>query len=104
MMIARWSVEARFGHKSKAIELLQEWYQEIGSQTDIDLATRRIITGSVGAGEALIETEFEIGGLGELQDFFNKIGSIKMHEDWGPKMGEVIVSGSAVWRVFRVIV
>ncbi|MEM7068624.1 MAG: hypothetical protein AAF478_07040 [Pseudomonadota bacterium] len=103
MMIARWTVEARFGQKNQAIELLQEWYQEIGSQTDIDLTSKRILTGSVGAGEAVIETEFEIGGLGDLQDFYNKIGSIKMHADWGPKMGEVVVSGSAVWQVYRVI-
>lgn len=103
MMIARWTVEARFGHKSQAIGLLQEWYEQIGSQTDIDLSTKRIVSGSVGVSEAVIETEFEIGGLGELQEFFNKIGSIKMHDEWGRKMGDVVVSGSAVWHVCRVI-
>lgn len=103
MMIARWRVDAQFGEKGRAIELLQQWYEEIGSQTDIDLSAKRITTGSVGVSEAAIETEFEIGGLGELQTFFNKIASIKMHADWGKQMSEVVVSGSAVWQVFRVI-
>lgn len=102
-MIARWTAEARFGHKSEALALLQQWYDEIGSQTDIDIATKRILSGSVGAGEAIIETEFEIDGLGDLQVFFNKVASIKMHADWSKKMGEVIVSGSTVWDVYRVI-
>lgn len=101
MMIARWTVEAQFGKKAAAIALLNEWYTQIGSQTDIDLSTKRLLGGSVGAGEAVIETEFEIGGLGDLQDFFNKIGSIKMHEDWGAEMGAVVVSGSQVWSVYR---
>jgi len=101
MMIARWTVEARFGRKTEALDLLQQWFEQIGSQTDIDISTKRILSGSVGAGEGVIEAEFEIRGLGDLQDFFNKIATIKMHAEWGPKMGEVIVSGTANWQVYR---
>ena len=103
MMIARWSVEARFGRKSEALGLLQEWFEQIGSQTEVDLSTMRTLNGSVGAGEGTIEAEFEIRGLGDLQDFFNKIATIKMHAEWGPKMGDVIVSGTANWTVYRLI-
>jgi hypothetical protein len=100
-MIARWRVEARFGQKGRALELLQDWYREIGSQTDLDLSSMRIVTGSVGAGESVIETEFDISGLGDLQDFFNRIAPIQMHADWGRDMGEVVVSGSQAWSVYR---
>ena len=72
MMIARWKVKAQFGKQTQALNLLQEWYAEIGSQTDVDLATKRITSGSVGADEATIETEFEIEDLTELQAFFDK--------------------------------
>jgi hypothetical protein len=65
--------------------------------------SERIVTGSVGAREAAIESEFEIGGLGELQQFFDKIATIKMHEDWGKRMSDVIVSGSTYWEVYRVV-
>ena len=63
----------------------------------------RLVTGSVGARESHIEMEMRIDGLGELQEFFDKIASIQMHHDWGKRMSEVIVSGSTYWEVMRVI-
>lgn len=102
MMIARWQFTAKFGHKDEAIKLIKEWNEQIGAQTDVDVVNQRIITGSVGVSEGLVETEFEIEGLKDLDDFFSKIANIQMHKDWGPKMGEVIVSGSTCWEVFRV--
>lgn len=103
MMIARWTCEAHFGRKAEAIELLKEWGDEIGSQTDIDMKAARTITGSVGAKEAVIQDEFEIKDLAELDAFFDKIASIEMHAEWGRKMGDVIVSGSTFWEVFRIV-
>ena len=103
MMIARWQFTAKFGHKQKAIDLIKNWNSEIGVQTNIDVSNERIVTGSVGANEGLVETEFEISGLDELDQFFDKIASVKMHEDWGREMGEVIVDGSTIWEVFRIV-
>lgn len=102
MMIARWQFTAKFGHKNEAIKLIKEWNEQIGAQTNIDVSKERLVTGSVGANEGLVETEFEIEGLKDLDDFFAKIATIKMHDEWGPKMGEVIVSGSTRWEVFRI--
>lgn len=103
MMIARWKFTAVFGRKQEAIELIKQWNSEIGSQTNIDISNERLITGSVGVSEGLVESELEIANLGELDEFFEKIGAIQMHKDWGQKMSEVIVSGSTKWEVFRVI-
>jgi hypothetical protein len=103
MMLARWQFQARFGHKNEAIALLKEWNEQIGAQTDIDVSKSRILTGSVGASEALVESEIEIAGLDELQKFFDKIASISMHQDWGKQMSEVVVSGSTRWEVFRIV-
>ncbi len=103
MMIARWQFTAKFGCKNEAIELINEWNKEIGSQTNIDMSSVRLITGSVGVSEGLVENELEIDGLGDLQQFFDKIATVEMHKDWGKKMGEVIVSGSTRWEVFRVV-
>lgn len=102
-MLARWHFKAQFGRKDEAIALFKEWNEQIGAQTDIGVSNSRTITGSVGANEALVESEFEIQGLADLQSFYDKIGSIKMHKEWGPKMGEVIVSGSTYWEVYRVV-
>jgi hypothetical protein len=45
----------------------------------------------------------EIADVKDLDDIFSKIASIQMHSEWGPKMGEAIVSGSTRWEVFRVV-
>ena len=103
MMIARWQFTAKFGRKQEAIDLMKEWSAQIGAQTDIDMSKERLLTGSVGAGEGLVESELEIDNLAELDAFFDKIATIQMHADWGTKMGEVIVSGSTRWEVFRVV-
>lgn len=103
MMIARWQFTAKFGYKQKAIELIKEWNAEIGSQTNIDVSSERIVTGSVGASEGLVETELNIEGLADLDQFFDKISTVEMHEKWGRDMGEVIVDGSTKWEVFRVV-
>ncbi len=103
MMVARWQFTAKFGRKQEAIDLIKQWNEQIGAQTDVDVSQERIITGSVGASEGLVETEFEIENLQALEDFFSKIASIQMHAEWGQKLGELIVSGSTRWEVFRVV-
>ena len=103
MMIARWQFTAKFGQKQKALDLIKEWNAQIGAQTNIDTSKERIITGSVGVSEGLVETEFDIEGLDDLQKFFDKIATVEMHQEWGRDMGEVIVDGSTQWEVFRVV-
>ncbi len=103
MMIARWQFTAKFGRKQEAIDLIKEWNQEVGAQTNIDVSKERLVTGSVGASEGLVETEFEIENLQELDDFFSKIADVQMHKEWGRKMGEVIVSGSTQWEVYKTV-
>jgi hypothetical protein len=103
MMIARWQFTSNFGHKAEAIALIKEWNTQIGAQTNIDVSKARITTGSVGANEGLVEVEMEIDDLKALDDFYSKIATIQMHSEWGPRMGEVIVSGSTRWEVFRVV-
>ena len=103
MMLARWQFQARFGHKTEAISLLKQWNEQIGAQTDMDVSRSRLLTGSVGASEALVEMEIEIEGLDDLQKFFDKIASISMHQDWGKQMSDVVVSGSTRWEVFRIV-
>lgn len=102
-MIARWHFDATFGHKQEAIALSKEWDAQIGKQTDLDMDNARMVTGSVSARESSVEVEFVIDGLDDLQHFFDKIATIIMHEEWGKRMGEVIVSGSTYWEVFRVV-
>ena len=103
MMVARWQFTAKFGYKDKAIALIKEWNDEIGSQTNVDVSSNRITTGSVGVSEGLVENEMIIDGLDDLEQFFDKIATVEMHKDWGRNMGAVIVDGSTRWEIFRIV-
>lgn len=103
MMIARWHLEARFGHKQKAIDLLKRWDREIGPKAGIPAGTQQIITGSVGAKEAEIQIDMRIADLAELETMFSKLSKVPEHGPWGVELEPLIVSGSTYWEVFRIV-
>ncbi len=103
MMIARWHIEARFGHKQTVIDLLKRWNEEIGSQIGWTEDNFRIITGSIGALESTIESEIKIADLAELNDSFEKLGTIEAHKAWSKELEPYIVSGTTHWQIFRVV-
>lgn len=49
MMIARWHIDARFGHKQTVIDSLKTWSQDIASQIGWTKDKLRIASGSIGA-------------------------------------------------------
>ena len=103
MMIARWHIEARFGHKQAAIDLLARWREEIGSQIGWTADKVRIATGSIGALESTIELEAEVADLAELNDAFEKFGAIEAHKAWSKEIEPYVVSGTPHWQIFRLV-
>lgn len=103
MFIARWQIDARFGYKQQAIELMREWEREIGAKAGIDPSRSVVTTGSIGALEATIENNISVESLAELEGFFQKIGNIPAHAEWGKKLEPHVVSGTSRWSIFRVI-
>ncbi|HVL55517.1 MAG TPA: hypothetical protein VM491_03370 [Burkholderiaceae bacterium] len=102
-LIARWQIDARFGHKQKVIEMLQKWNSEIGSQLGVGAEKSRIVTGSIGAAEATIEQEWQVPDLAELERAWAKLGSLAAHAQWGRELEPYVVSGSSRWTIYRVI-
>ena len=103
MMIARWHINARFGHKQQAIDLLKRWDREIGPKAGIAAGSQQILTGSLGATEAEIQSDMRIGSLAELEKIFTKLGTLPEHAAWGRELEPLVVSGSSYWEVFRVV-
>ena len=103
MMIARWHIDARFGQKQVAIDLLKRWCEEIGPQIGWNEDVLRIATGSIGALESTIELEATVADLGELNESFQKLGSIEAHAEWSKEIEPYIVSGTPNWQIFRVV-
>ena len=102
-MIARWHIEARFGHKQTVIDLLKRWNEEIGSQIGWTEDKIRIVTGSIGALESTIESEVTIADLTELDNSFEKLGAIEAHKAWSKEIEPYVVSGTPHWQIFRVV-
>src|SRR4051812_4882341 len=57
MMVARWSIDAKFGDKQAVVDLMQRWLREIGPKAGVKPDRTRLLTGSVGALEATVQSE-----------------------------------------------
>ncbi len=103
MMIARWQIEARFGHKQTVIDMLKRWNEEIGSQVGWTSDKVRLLTGAVGALESTIQSDVEIEDLADLGAAWKKLGTIEAHKQWSKDIEPYIVSGTAHWQIFRML-
>lgn len=103
MMIARWSIDAKFGYKQNAVDLMQRWLREIGPQAGFSADKTRLLTGSVGALEATIQSEHLIEDLAELNRAWDKIASIPEHKQWSKDLEPFVVSGTSRWEIYRVL-
>ncbi|WP_415890557.1 hypothetical protein ACMXYV_04395 [Neptuniibacter sp. SY11_33] len=103
MMLARWHIDARFGHKQTVIDSLSRWFEEIGSQIGWTSGKVRIVTGSVGAKESVVISEVVISGLTELDESWQKLGDIEAHKTWSKELEPYIVSGSQYWEILRIV-
>ena len=103
MFVARWQIDARFGHKQDVIDLGQRWLREVGSKAGTDKMDVRVLTGSIGAREATVEINHTVESLAHLERFFETIGKNAVHKQWSKELEPYVVSGSAVWTIYRVV-
>ena len=103
MMIARWSIDARFGYKPQVIESMKKWANEIGTQVGWTPDKMRLCTGSIGARESTVQSEITITDLTELDNAWAKLATIDAHKQWSKDLEPYVVSGSPRWEVFRVV-
>lgn len=102
-MIARWSIDARFGQKTVVIDMMKRWMKDIGSKIGWDPTKARLLTGSVGALESTVQSEMLIKDLAELNAAWDKLATIEEHKKWSKEMEPYIVSGTPRWEIFRVV-
>lgn len=103
MLIARWSIGARFGHKPEVVEQMHRWLSEIGSQIGWTPDKVRILNGSVGALESTIQTEIALQDLTELNAAWDKLAQIDSHKSWSRELEPHVVSGTQRWEIYRVL-
>jgi len=103
MMVARWSIDARFGYKAQVVDALQRWMKEIGSQIGWKAENVRILTGSVGTREATVQAEVLIRDLAELNAAWDRLATLDTHKQWSQDLEPFVVSGSPRWEVLRLV-
>ncbi len=103
MMIARWSIDAKFGDKQSVIDLMQRWLREIAPQVGFSPESTRLLTGSIGALEATVQTEHLVKDLSELSQAWEKLATIAAHKQWGKDLEPHVVSGTSRWEIYRVL-
>lgn len=101
MLIARWHIEAKFGHKQAVVESLKRWHQDIGAQVGMGPNKTRMLTGSVGEKESAVEVDVEMNDMAELDEAFRKLAGIEAHAQWSKDLEPHMISGSTYWRVYR---
>ncbi|KAI3603845.1 hypothetical protein D8I24_2782 (plasmid) [Cupriavidus necator H850] len=103
MIIARWSIDARFGHKTVVVESLKKWLTDIGSQIGWTPPNSRLLTGSVGMHESTVQTEVMLNDLAELSTAWDKLATIEAHKQWSKDLEPYVVSGSPRWEILRLL-
>ena len=100
MLIARWQIDARFGHKQIVLEKLREWARDIAPQ--IGFTSSRLLSGSIGAQEVTVEHNWEVADLAELDRAWAELAMLDAHARWGKDLEPYVVSGSSRWTIWRV--
>jgi hypothetical protein len=103
MMVARWSIDAKFGYKQVVVESMKRWLKDIGPQAGIKQDRTRLLTGSVGALEATIQTEHEIENLAELEGVWARLATNAAHSAWSKELEPNVVSGTSRWEIYRLL-
>jgi hypothetical protein len=103
MMIARWQIQARFGHKEAAIALMHRWWQEIAPRIGWTREQMRLLTGALGERESAIDVEVEIEDLAALNEAWARLARAEGQEQWSAELEPHVVSGTSRWTVHRIL-
>lgn len=87
--------------KQELIGKVKQWWSTIGKE--IGQTDYTILTGSVGAPEALVCVDVRVRDLAELNEQWNSLGHRQDHQAFGKEIEPLVVSGSTRWEILRVI-
>jgi hypothetical protein len=100
MLIARWQIDARFGHKQAVIDMLGAWARDIAPQIGWTADKGRMLTGSISAREATVVHEWAVGDLAEKS--WAALGKLDAPQNLGHPDGALCGVGLVTLGRFRV--
>lgn len=100
---ARWLIDIRYGCKSDAQALLQEWQRDVGSQAGLSASNTRLSSGAIGVTETRLEMEVTFDSMDGWEDFLKRI-PYESHKAWVQRISSMVVNdGTPRWEVYRII-
>lgn len=103
MIVAKWTIDARFGHKDSVTESLKGWLEQFGPKLGWNADNTRMTAGSLGANESTICCEVTLDSIHDLHKCFETLQTMPDHHTWAKKLEPHVVSGSNAWTVYRVL-
>jgi hypothetical protein len=103
MIVARWHIDALFGHKQAVIDAIKAWNKSFGQQIGWGADQIRVTTGSIGALESTVEMEVTLKDLAELNASWDQLAKLEAHKQWSKDLEPHVVSGTQRWEVLRVL-
>jgi hypothetical protein len=103
MFIARWIIDARFGHKDAVSALCRRWESEVGDPAGMTKGAVRVLTGSIGAAESRFEFEYQFASLADLEKSWAALAKHPAHAKFGAELEAHIVSGTNRWEILRLV-
>jgi hypothetical protein len=103
MFVARWIIEAKFGHKDDTMALCKKWQAEVGNRVGVSMSNQRVLTGSVGANESRFEFESQFASLADLEKSWAEMAKIPAHKQFSKDLEQHVVSGTNRWEILRIV-
>ena len=102
-VVARWTVDCRFGCKLATLQLMSEWLSTVASPVLTGLGTQkatRLLSEQLGGTEARCELELQFSSLAEMEQFWTQVPQAE-HAAWLQRLAANVVDGSTHWTVLR---
>ena len=101
-VLARWLFDCRYGTRTEATALLQEWVSTVGAKAGAGPSNTRLSAGAVGVPESRLELELALPSLAAWEEFLGRIDR-QAHRAWSERAARLMVDGSTRWEVLRVV-
>ena len=101
-VLARWLFDCRYGTRTEATALLQEWVATVGARAGCAASNTRLSAGAVGVPESRLELELALPSLAAWEEFLARIDR-REHRAWSERAARLMVDGSTRWEVLRAV-
>jgi hypothetical protein len=100
-VVARWTVDCRFGCKLATLRLMSQWLSTVASPALAGLGNQRatrVLSVQIGGTEARCELELQFSSLSELEQFWTLVPQAG-HAAWLQRLAPNVVDGSTHWTI-----